>query len=129
MYWTVVSSFAIKVLRPGHYSWIHALSVFTFGTLTIGLWAALTHRVQLHRRFMTGSYLGLVGAFVGAVAIPARQVPQWAVHRPLGLAIAVSGCVVVAATLIALSRRSRSASGEMAEPDRSSDGTLATPRQ
>src|SRR5262249_40434745 len=68
MYWTVLSSFAIRELRPGHFSWIHGLSLFTFVTLSIGLWAALTHRVGLHRRFMTGSYLGLVGAFIGAVA-------------------------------------------------------------
>ncbi len=68
MYWTVLSSFAIRELRPGHFSWIHGLSLFTFVTLSIGLWAALTHRVRLHRQFITGSYLGLVGAFIGAVA-------------------------------------------------------------
>jgi hypothetical protein len=26
--------------------------------------------VQLHRTFMTGSYFGLLGAFVGAVVVP-----------------------------------------------------------
>jgi uncharacterized membrane protein len=109
MYWTVLSSFAIKELRPGHYSWIHALSVFTFGTLTVGLWAAWTHRVRLHRRFITGSYLGLVGAFVGAVAVPVRHVPQWALHRPLALALGAAGCVLVAGLVVALSRRTRPA--------------------
>jgi uncharacterized membrane protein len=107
MYWTVLSSFLIRELRPGHFSWIHALSVFTFGTLSLGLWAALTHRVQLHRRFMTGSYLGLLGAFLGAVAVPTRHIPQWAVHQPLGLGLAAAGCVLVSVALIALSRRSK----------------------
>ena len=87
MYWTVLSSFAIRQLRPGHFSWIHGLSLFTFVTLSVGLWAALTHRVRLHRQFITGSYLGLVGAFVGAVAVPSRDIPQWVVHEPLKLAI------------------------------------------
>ena len=82
MYWVIVSSFAIKDLRPGHFSWIHGLSVFTFGTLSIGLWAALTGRPEHHRTFMTGSYFGLVGAFIGAVAVPSRQVPQLSVHHP-----------------------------------------------
>ncbi len=112
MYWTVFSSFAIKDLRPGHYSWIHALSLFTFVTLTIGLWAALTRRVRLHRQFITGSYLGLVGAFVGAIAVPVRHVPQWAVHQPLSLILAGAGCAIASVAAIALSRRSRPATRE-----------------
>ena len=127
MYWTVLSSFAIKQIRPGHYSWIHALSVFTLGTLTIGLWAALTHRVRLHRQFITGSYLGLVGAFVGAVAVPTRQIPQWAVRQPVGLALAGAGCVLVAATLIALSRRSDHRTWKRRTTAQNS--TLTAPRQ
>jgi uncharacterized membrane protein len=105
MYWTVLSSFAIKELRPGHFSWIHGLSLFTFGTLSIALWAALTHRVQLHRRFVTGSYLGLLGAFAGAVVVPQRNIPQWAIHQPLRLTLAAAGCFAVAAAVVALSRR------------------------
>jgi uncharacterized membrane protein len=105
MYWTVLSSFAIKELRPGHYSWIHGLSLFTFVTLTIGLWAALTGRVRLHRQFITGSYLGLLGAFVGAVAVPVRQIPQLAVHHPVELTLIAAGCVLAAAAIIVWSRR------------------------
>lgn len=109
MYATVLSSFAIRELRPGHFSWIHGLSVFTLGTLTVGLWAALTGRVDLHRQFITGSYLGLWGAFLGAVAVPSRRVPQWAVHQPLALSLAAAGCLGVALALIALARRRGSA--------------------
>ncbi|MDG6105077.1 DUF2306 domain-containing protein [Dactylosporangium aurantiacum] len=109
MYWTVLSSFFIKELTPGHFSWIHGLSAFTFVTLSIGLWAALTHRVETHRRFMTGSYFGLLGAFAGAVAVPSRDIPQWLVHEPLGLAVAAAACLLVAAAVIAASRRRRAA--------------------
>ena len=35
MYFTVLSSFGIKRLTPGHFSWIHGLSLFTFVTLTL----------------------------------------------------------------------------------------------
>lgn len=104
MYWTVLSSFAIKRLRPGHFSWIHGLSVFTFVTLSVGLWAAVTGRVRTHQRFMTGSYFGLLGAFVGAVVVPVRQIPQWAVHRPVATAVAAAACVGVALAVIGVSR-------------------------
>jgi uncharacterized membrane protein len=105
MYWTIVSSFAVKALTPGHFSWIHGLSVFTFITLTIGLWAAVTHRVRLHSQFMTGSYLGLVGAFLGAVAVPFRDIPQWIVHRPVPLALAALGCALVSVAVVGVARR------------------------
>jgi uncharacterized membrane protein len=105
MYWTILSSFAIRELRPGRFSWIHGLSAFTFVTLTIGVWAAMTHRVAVHRNFMTGSYFGLIGAFVGAVVVPARQVPQWVVHEPAGLALGAAACLLLAGAVIALSRR------------------------
>lgn len=107
MYWTVLSSFVIKRLRPGHFSWIHGLSLFTFVTLTIALWAARTGRGRVHAQFVTGSYLGLLGAFVGAVVVPARQIPQWAMHQPVQLALAGAACVLVAAALVVLSRGTR----------------------
>jgi uncharacterized membrane protein len=105
MYWTILSSFFIKALRPGHFSWIHGLSVFTFVTLTIGLWAAVTHRVQTHRQFMTGSYFGLIGAFLGAVVVPARDIPQWILHRPAALTLAALACALVSAAVIMLAGR------------------------
>jgi uncharacterized membrane protein len=105
MYWTVLSSFAIQSLRPGHFSWIHGLSVFTFGTLSIGVWGAVTHRVNVHRQFMTGSYFGLLGAFLGAVVVPARDIPQWVVHRPLPLALAALACALAAGAVIRTAQR------------------------
>ena len=86
MYLTLISSLFITGLRPGQYTLFHALSFFTFGTLTTGLVAILRGNVGLHLRMMTGSWFGVVGAFVGAVAVPKRTIPQLAVHAPWLLA-------------------------------------------
>jgi len=104
MYATIISSFFIRELRPGQFSWIHGLSVFTFVTLSVALWAAMTGRVRTHRRFVTGSYLGLVGAFVGAVTVPVRYLPRHIVERPAEVALALFGCVVVTLAIIRASR-------------------------
>ena len=105
MYWTILSSFFIRRLNPGGFSWIHGLSVFTFVTLTIGLWAALTGRIQIHRGFMRGSYFGTVGAFIGATVVPQRAIPQLAAHHPMLLAAAALGLGALAWAIVALSRR------------------------
>lgn len=98
MYFTVISSFGIKRLTPGHFSWIHGLSLFTFLTLSLALYGARTHNVAMHRRNVVGSYFGLVGAGIAASAFPVRAVPQLAMHRPLVLATAVA--VIAAAVAI-----------------------------
>jgi uncharacterized membrane protein len=108
MYFTVVSSFWIQELEPGSFSWIRGLSAFTFCTLSAALWAALTGRALLHRAFATGSYFGLVGAFLGAVAVPQRDIPQLLVDSPATFTAALLGCCAVAVVVVRLAgRRSR----------------------
>jgi hypothetical protein len=102
MYWTVLSSFFIKQLNPGHFSWIHGLSALTFLTLSLGTWAAIRGRIRLHRHFMRGSYLGLIGAFLGAVAVPQRDIPQLLVNRPLVLAATVMAVAIATVTVVAV---------------------------
>jgi uncharacterized membrane protein len=87
MYWVAFSSFGIKRLTPGHFSWIHALSAWTIVSLTVAIWAAATHRIALHRQFVVGSYLGLVGAGIAATAFPQRLVPQTVVHHPVAILV------------------------------------------
>jgi uncharacterized membrane protein len=101
MYWVVLSSFGITRLRPGHFSWIHGLSVFTFLSLTMAWRAARAGRVQEHRGWAVGSYCGLVGAFVGAVAVPSRLVPRLVVEHPLVAGAAVAVTALCAQLLIA----------------------------
>jgi uncharacterized membrane protein len=120
MYWTVLSSFWIRELTPGQFSWIHGLSLFTLVTLTIGLWAAISGRTAMHRRFITGSYLGLIGAFIGAVAVPSRHIPQLALHQPLVLALSAAVLLLIAALVVRLARarpqRARSRRRQVPEP-------------
>ena len=99
MYWTTGSSFGIRALHPGHLSWIHGLSAWTLVSLTVALWAARTHRRRLHRDFVVGSYFGLVGAGVAAMAFPVRLAPQLLIHRPL-IFLGVIAAVVAAALAV-----------------------------
>ncbi len=105
MYWTVASSFGIRVLEPGGFSWIHGLSGWTFVSVTVALWAGATRRRRVQRGFVVGSYLGLIGAGLGAVAVPTRLVPQLLLHRPLLFLAVVAGVAVGALVAVRVSQR------------------------
>ncbi len=79
MYVVVLTSFGIRTIDGG-FNWLHGLSLLTFCTLSLGLWAAWQRRIRAQRSFMTGSYFGLVGAFVGVIAVPERRIPQMAAN-------------------------------------------------
>lgn len=79
MYVVVLTSFGIRTIDGG-FNWLHGLSALTFCTLSAGLWAARARNIRAHRSFMTGSYLGLIGAFVGVLAVPTRRIPQLAIN-------------------------------------------------
>ncbi|MDP9391095.1 MAG: hypothetical protein M3P89_06870 [Actinomycetota bacterium] len=51
---------------------------------------------------MRGSYLGLIGAFLGAVVMPLRDIPQLLIHRPLILAAATCAVAVSTVTVVAV---------------------------
>lgn len=93
MYVVVLTSFGIRTIDGG-FNWLHALSALTFCTLTAGLWAIRKRNIRAHRSFMTGSYFGLIGAFVGVLAVPFRRIPQLAIYDLplLGLCILVLLC-------------------------------------
>ncbi|MNI80460.1 hypothetical protein D3C73_1369930 [compost metagenome] len=100
MYVVVVTSFGIRTIDGG-FNWLHALSVLTFCTLTMGLWAVSKGNIQAHQRFMTGSYFGLVGAFIGVVAVPDRRLPQMAIHDLAGLTLWVAALALTAGLTVA----------------------------
>lgn len=104
MYGTVVSSFWIRELNPGGFSWLHGLSLWTFVSLTIGLWAAVTGRIEVHRGFMRGTYIGTVAAFIGAVVVPQRDIPQLLVHHPMLLSAVALGITAFAVAIVTASR-------------------------
>jgi uncharacterized membrane protein len=100
MYWVTVSSFGIRRLDPGHFTWIHALSLWTILSLTLAVLAARRRNRRAHRRWAVGSYLGLLGAGIAAVAFPTRLVPETAVHAPwalLGVTAVAVACILLAA--------------------------------
>lgn len=63
------SSFWILELRRGAgFSMIHLLSVWTLVSLALALWFIRRGNVRAHKGFMIGTYLGLAGAGLGALA-------------------------------------------------------------
>lgn len=129
MYWTVISSFFVKELHPGHYSWIHGLSLWTLFSLTMALWAALTSRREQHRAWVIGSYCGLVGAGLAAMAFPTRLAPQLLLHRPIVFTAAFVTLAVLTAAVAWIARRPRRRAGRTDRPaGRSSAASLAATR-
>jgi uncharacterized membrane protein len=45
----------------GKYSWIHGLSVFVTVAVPLGVYYAVTGRMQRHRQLMSGLYIGALG--------------------------------------------------------------------
>ena len=66
---TAASSLLIKVINPGHWSFIHFLSGWVLIALPIAIVAIKRKNVGLHRRLMTGVFVGglvIAGAFTFA---------------------------------------------------------------
>lgn len=68
-----VSSFWLLGLNRGSFSWIHILSVWTLVSLSLAVYYIRRGNVRAHKGFMVGTFLGLVGAGVGAMA-PGRTI-------------------------------------------------------
>lgn len=93
------SSFAIREIRHGRLSLLHVLSVVTLVSLIIGVVAIRRGNVRRHRSAMRGSWFGLIGAFLGAVAVPQRRIPTFVVTDPFG---AVAACAAIVALTLGL---------------------------
>ncbi len=104
MLYVAVTSFWIRDIRAGQLSWLHVLSVVTLVTVTLGLANAWRGNIEAHRRNMRGSWLGLVGAGVGASAVPDRLLPQLVVTSPAGAASALVAVVLTTLAVLALAR-------------------------
>lgn len=102
MYSVIITSFFITTLNGG-FSWLHGLSVLTLITVTVGLLAAIKGNIKSHKAFMTGSYFGILGAFIGVVAVPSRRIPQMAMHDLATLIIWIAGIVVLSFAFVGAS--------------------------
>jgi uncharacterized membrane protein len=74
--YVAVTSFWIRDLRPGSFSWIHILSVITIVSIVAALVAIRRGDRVTHAISMTSTYAGMIGALIGVVAVPTRLVPR-----------------------------------------------------
>lgn len=100
MLWAAISSFWIRHLRDGAFSWLHILSLVTLVTVTLGVLAIRRGDVRAHRGTMTGSWLGSVAAMIFALALPSRMLPTYAVDEPVGALTAGLTLALVTAVLV-----------------------------
>jgi len=70
-----ISSFWITGLRPGHFSWIHTLSVVTLVTIPLAVWRIRRGAWQAHAFTMIGNFVGLLVAGLFAL-MPERLMGQ-----------------------------------------------------
>ncbi len=103
--WTAVSSFWIRHINDGAFSWLHVLSVVTLVTVTLGVVNALRGNVPAHRGNMVGSWLGSMGAMVAALAVPGRMIPTYAVAQPGGAVAFLLSVLVVTIVLVGVGGR------------------------
>lgn len=89
MLWVAITSYWIRDIRDGEFSLLHILSTVTLVTVTLGVVNARRGHIAAHKGNMRGSWLGLCGAFVGAVAVPDRVIPTFVMTRPLDATLAV----------------------------------------
>lgn len=72
-----LTSFWIFEVRDGAGpSFIHLLSVWTLGCLAAAIYFIRRGNVRAHQGFMVGTFIGLVGAGLGALA-PGRFLYFW----------------------------------------------------
>ena len=112
MLYVSFTSFWIKELNPGEFSYIHILSVVTIVTVSLGVLAAVRGDIKSHRGNMTGSWIGLLGAFIGAVAVPVRHIPTFVVTEP---AQAFAAFVAVLITTAVIVTAAKALSGALAD--------------
>ncbi len=102
MLYVSFTSFWIKELEPGEFNLIHILAVVTIVTVSLGIWAAWRGNIQSHRGNMIGSWMGLCGAFIGAVAVPVRHIPTFVVTEPADAAVAALLVLLTTAAIVAV---------------------------
>ena len=64
-----IASIFIKVIYPGHFSYIHILTAWVLIATPLGVWSARRGNINAHARFMSGLYyfsLIVAGAFTFA---------------------------------------------------------------
>ncbi|MFC7401572.1 DUF2306 domain-containing protein [Citricoccus sp. GCM10030269] len=96
---TALTSFTIQ--EPfWNLSWLHALSVWTVLSLSLGVAAIRRGNKPAHIAHMVGSYFGLWVAFLWAAIVPNRTVAQILVQAPTTAVVTVLLAALTAVGLI-----------------------------
>lgn len=99
MLFVAVSSFWIREIRDDRFSFLHVLSVVTVVTVSLGVLDVRRGNIRGHVGNMVGSWIGLTFAFVFAVALPARHIPQFVMSDP-GDAVLAALAVLATTTAV-----------------------------
>ena len=75
MFYVAISSYWIKELNDGNYSWIHILSAWTLISLLLAIYFIRMKKVFLHKIFMAGNFIGLIFAGIFTL-LPGRYLPN-----------------------------------------------------
>ncbi len=75
MTYVTVSSFWIRELNHGDFSWIHLLTIWTIFCMIVAVVSIRRGNVRLHASFMTGT---MIGAFIagGFAMMPGRFISE-----------------------------------------------------
>jgi hypothetical protein len=104
MLYVSVISFWIRDLRHGQLSLLHVLSVVTLVSVVLGVVAARRHDVRRHRANLRGAWFGLVGAMIGALAVPDRLLSRFVLGEPLQALGALASTALAFAAAVGLAR-------------------------
>ncbi len=67
----------IRVIRPGHWSWIHLLSLYVLANAPLIWWSARTRRLDMHRGTVRGMVTGAL-VIAGFFTFPfGRMLGRW----------------------------------------------------
>ena len=74
---SAVLTLGIRVIRPGHWSWIHLLSLYVLASAPLIWWSARAHRLDLHRSTVRGMVTGAL-VIAGFFTFPfGRMLGRW----------------------------------------------------
>ena len=73
MLFVTLSSFAVRELNDGAFSWLHGLTIWTLFCMCVAIVSIRRGRVRTHAGFMTGTMIGVIVAG-GFALMPGRFV-------------------------------------------------------
>lgn len=97
---------------------LRVLAVWTLFSVSFGIYRARRGDIRHHRGFMIGTYIGLVGALVGVLAVRTRRVPSWFAADPLMMSLIAVAIFAAAGFFIAgvVARYREQSPGRSARP-------------